>query len=351
MFNKDNTISISKNANSTRAQVIDGFVKGPAQPAARKQPASPPPQKSGTDRINKTPAHQLHKRTDKTHTLMRGSLKKPVAHLTSKIQKVTPGLSPQRAARAKSTAKHSQVKRFGYPGEGTNSGPQVVQGEVVPRNIHHHAAPVPKASSSAIALPSMVTSASHQKLERLLDEALTKANSHKQALRYQAARHFWQKPGFLGRRAGLKIGVCAVILLLLIGFVAWQKLPQFSVKVASNQANVDATVPSYSPEGYGFAGPASAQNSAVVIKYKNSGQASQSYDISQKESNMTSNSLAHTIIPPGSQVQTSQVGGNTIYVYGAKNDAAWVNNGVLHTISNNANLSTDEILKIVQGLN
>jgi hypothetical protein len=45
------------------------------------------------------------------------------------------------------------------------------------------------------------------------------------------------------------------------------------------------------------------------------------------------------------------VAGNTVYIYGARNDAAWVNNGVLYTIKDYAGLTSDQIIKIVQGLN
>lgn len=115
-------------------------------------------------------------------------------------------------------------------------------------------------------------------------------------------------------------------------------------------AHIDASVPTYVPVGFSLAAPASAQNDAVVISYKAVG-AGQSYDIAQKSSNLSSTSLAKTVVPQGSPVQTSQVGGNTVYIYGKENNAAWVNNGVLYKISDRAKLSSDEILKIVQGLN
>jgi hypothetical protein len=197
----------------------------------------------------------------------------------------------------------------------------------------------------------MVTSASHQKLERLLDQALTHADAHKQAMRYQAARHFWQRPGFLGKRKALKLGIVIIIILAAAGFAAWDKLPQVSIKLAGIRAHVSTSVPTYTPDGFSAAAPASVNNGAVVIKFKSETDSSKGYDVLEKQSNLPSASLSQTLVPPGAQVQTSQVGGNTVYIYGASNNAAWVNNGVLYTVKDYASLSSDQIIKIVQGLN
>jgi hypothetical protein len=278
---------------------------------------------------------------------MRGALKKPNGQLSNQIQHLTPGFNPEREVRAKTATKHSRVERFGIP---VPSQPkrQVVQGEVTPRHSGHVTAT--PATTSAVALPSMITSASHQKLERMLDEALTKADAHKKALRYQAARHFWQRPSFLGRRTGIKISLILVLAIAAAGFAAWQKLPQLSAKLAGVRAHITASVPTYKPEGYNLAAPVSTQDGGVIMKYK-SAIDNAGFDIAQKQSNMTSANLPQTVVPQGAQVQTSQVGGNTVYIYGQNNDAAWVNNGVLYTIKDHAKLSSDQIINIVKGLN
>jgi len=278
---------------------------------------------------------------------MRGALKKPAAQVGSHIQRLAPGYNPSREAHAKDVAKHSRVQRFGHPTPSNPSPQPVIKAKASPR--HSHAAVA--SSTTAVALPSMVTSASHQKLERMLDLALTRADAHKQALRYHAARHFWQRPGFLGRRTGIKLGLMAVLLIVAAGFVAWQKFPQLSIKLAASRAHISASVPSYKPEGYGLAAPAQAIDGKVLIKYKAVSDASQGYDIYQAPSDMTSTSLVNTLVPAGTQMQTSQVGGNTVYIYGPKNDAAWVNNGILYRLDDHANLSSDQIINIVKGLN
>jgi len=284
---------------------------------------------------------------------MRAALKKPA--VGSKVQHPASGMNPQREIRAKTTPKHAQVDRFGTPKPTTSSEFKtnrrpVLQGELVGPPQRQNDLPANPSASAAVALPSMVSSASHQKLERLLDAALTSADAHKQALRYQAARHFWQKPGFMGRRKFLKISFILLALLVIIGLAAWEKVPAVSIKLASVRVHLNASVPAYKPAGFSQS-PASAESGSVVIKYTSSANSSQGFDITQKQSNLASASLSQTLVPQGSQVQTSQVAGNTVYIYGAKNDAAWVNNGVLYTIKDYAGLTSDQIIKIVQGLN
>lgn len=277
---------------------------------------------------------------------MRSALKKPGSGAASRIQQLASGLSSGREQRAHKITKHQNVKRFGHPVSSAPAGP-VIKAEVFRRNPP---APAETPKTQAVALPSMTASASHQKLERMLDAALIQADAHKQAMRYDAARHFWQKPRFLGRHKGLKLSVAGLLLLGLVLGAAWQKFPQLSIRLASFRAHVGASVPAYSPEGYIVASPATVQSGAVVLKYKDQDSAS-SFEVSQQNSNMTSSSLAQTVVPKGAKVQTSHVDGNTVYIYGDKNDAAWVNNGKLYTIKDRSGLSSDQIIKIVQGLN
>lgn len=285
---------------------------------------------------------------------MRGALKKPSVNSAPRIEHATAGPDIQREFRAKKITRHTNVNRFGAPAHRppvSSESKQIVHGEVINhRPAHRQAVETAASQSAAVALPSMVTSASHQKLERLLDQALTQADSHKQALKYQAARHFWQRPGFLGKKPLLKVAVVLLIVLGAGGFVAWHKMPVLSVKVAGVRSHTKASLPAYKPTGYSLAGPAYVEGGAVILKYNTSNN-NRGFDLAQQQSNLTSSSLAQTVVSPGSPVQTSQVNGNTVYIYGPNNDASWVNNGILYTIKDHSKLSSDQIIKIVQGLN
>jgi hypothetical protein len=288
---------------------------------------------------------ELHNRTQKTRTLMRGGLMRPEAAHNGTVRSTHTRMSTQ--LRAKTTAKHSRVDHFGNPirSSAARTDVQAVSGEVVNRSQG-------SSVSTAVAapLPSMIASATHQKLERLLDEALAGADSHKEALRYQAARHFWQKRWFSGPGRWIAIGALSVVMLG-IGAYSWRNVPQLSVKTASMQAHVGATVPAYKPDGYRINGPAHAVLGAVVVKYVSASDQQKTYDITQQPTNYTSTMVSQNFIPKGAAVQTSTVNGNTVYIYGDTNDAAWVNNGVLYTIKNRSGLNSDQLFQIVSGLN
>lgn len=310
--------------------MVDGFVKDPSKPAA--------------DRKKVISSH-VHHRTEKARTLMRGGLKKPVMHQSPYVSHSS-SRSPEREIRAKTTTKHEHVKRFGIPTPQSRAHqPKVVSGELIskkPAGSTHKAAAAP--------LPSMVASASHQRLERMLDQALTHADTHMEAMRYQAARHFWQRRWWSGHRRWLGLGI--IFIALIAGLVfSWQKVPQLSVKAAGIRAHISPSVPTYVPNGYHMAGPAKAVSGTVDIRYASDSNTAKSYEIIEAQSNLTSMMVAQSVVPKGAPVQTSQVDGNTVYIFGHENDAAWVNNGILYTIKDHAGLSSDELIKIVQGLN
>lgn len=342
-------ISAIKTSNKKRNQVIDGFVRAPQKLAARKMVQNSEVKSAAERRQIKSA--EFHKQAEKAHTLMRDGLKKPVNDTPSSFARLSSSPRIERELRAKLTPKHLGVNRFGghlrpaKPQNIADANKHTVSGEIINRRSHSQA----KASQATAApLPSMIASASHQKLERLLDEALFQADAHKQALRYHAAKHFWQRRWFSGPKRWLFIA--AVFFVFIGGIIAaWQKIPQVSMRVAGIRAHLTPVVPSYIPDGYSMAGPAKAASGAVMVNYQSSG--GSGYTINQAQSNLTSTSLAQSVIPKGASVQTSQVEGNTVYIYGNDNDAAWVNNGVLYTIKDHADLSSDELIKIVQGLN
>jgi hypothetical protein len=340
-------INTVKKASQKSSQVIDGFIKRPQQLSAKT---------SGRHTTSRTAARkvksaELHARAQKAQTLMRGGLKNPAERFQSRLQHLTSEPRPETQLRAKTTSKHAQVKRFGNPlasnrfRQPAKISEEALSGEVVNRGTSRSNSAMPATAP----MPSMIASASHQKLERLLDEALTQADAHKEALRYQAARHFWQRRWFSGPKRWIL--VAAVLLLASGGAIyAWQTVPQLSVKVAGIRAHLTPVVPSYKPDGY-RASPAKSISGAVAISYQSTADPAQQYQITQSQSNLTSTSVAQSVVPKGAAVQTSQVQGNTVYIYGSHNDAAWVNNGVLYTISDKANLSSDQLIKIVQSLN
>jgi hypothetical protein len=312
--------------------MVDGFIKDSSKTNPHRK---------------KVVSSHVHRRTQKAKTLMRSGLKKPIA-ASGQFVKHPPGFRPEREMRAKATPKHNRVDHFGMPTPRQKTAPTAaVSGELMPAKagagqVYH--------PSSTAPLPSIVTCSSHLSLERLLDQALTHADTHREAIRYQAARHFWHRRWLGGNRKWLVLA--GVLIAVLAGLlISWQKVPALSVKMAGFRAHVKSAVPVYIPDGFHLAGPAKATSGTVNISYVSNTSIDRYYDIVQAQSNLTSQSVEQNVVPKGATVQTSQVDGNTVYIYGRDNDAAWVNNGVLYTINDHANLSSDELIKIVQGLN
>lgn len=328
-------ISAIRSGSYKTSRVIDGFVSGPL-----KSDAKPTPKRG---QVKST---HVHKGAQRPRTLMRGGLKKPSTTPKPDIQNHISRPKMTTQLRAKTVTMHQKVNRFGDP---IKARAQAVSAKAISGELVSRGSAVTDSAVKA-PLPSTVTSVSHQKLERLLDEALAKADAHKEALRYQAARHFWHRRLLVGPRKWAALAVTAVIVVAGL-FMAWQNVPQLSVKVASMKAHVTAAVPSYKPDGFVVASPAQAVSGGVSLKYKSAADDTRTYEIHQKPSRLTSTLVSQNVVPKGAPVQTSQVNGNMVYIYGPDNDAAWVNNGVLYTIKDKADLSSDQLIKIVAGLN
>jgi hypothetical protein len=355
--------------------VMDGFVKGSSgsgssQPKIHKitEASNLLLPKAASTSI-RSAAQGMHLRAQRSQTLMRTAVKKPTnaiakaantqfkqTNFKSRINNV----DRPRFDRASVINKNNKVRRFGH---GVN--PAVIQAKQAP--VHQpnqkavtgevvstktNTAPAAKSSSTSLIhkpLPSMITSASHQQLERLLDEALTRSNSHKRSRHSQVAKQNLLHK-IIDAPRWLSVGTAVVVLSLIVGFIAMNKVPHVAVRVAAAKAHVSASLPGYLPSGFGFAGPVSYGSGNVSINFKANDGSNRQFTLSQTSSKMSSKSLEDKVIPANTQVQTSVVNGTTVYIYGQNNDAAWVNNGTQYTIKDSAKLNSDQLLKIANSL-
>ncbi|MBC7764529.1 hypothetical protein H7Y29_02345 [Microbacteriaceae bacterium] len=138
--------------------------------------------------------------------------------------------------------------------------------------------------------------------------------------------------------------------LLLVGaYFTYLSMPSLSTRVAAAQAGINASYPNYKPTGYSLNGPVAFDQGSVSMKFAaNAGP--QSYTLSQTRSGWDSSAVLSNYVEPktGNQYSTSTTNGLTIYTYG--NKAAWVNAGILYTISGDAPLSSDQIQRIATSL-
>jgi len=313
--------------------MIDGFVVASHQQVkkAKTVPARAVPK-----------AEVLHKKAQRSTTLMRKAVKKPAAETHQKAESQAPRhhTPTGRHSRAKAVARHAQVNRFGFLPSRSQAKPRDTEPGVrinAKASYRDSAIAAPRA-------PSMVTSVSHKKLEQMLDEALLRADAHKNMMNGHSRRSkiFRFVPKWLSF-------TLAVIVIIAVAFwLLWQNLPSVAVHVAAARAHVNAVMPAYTPAGYDFAGRLQYDEGSVTMQFKD--KSNKSFDLTQKASDVNSAAIPDAYLHSDDSVQTSMIGGTTVYIHGDKNDATWVNHGVLYNLKNSAGLPTDQVLKIVQGL-
>jgi hypothetical protein len=147
-----------------------------------------------------------------------------------------------------------------------------------------------------------------------------------------------------GQRA-LRITTAGTAVLLLASYLTYLNMPALSTRIAALQSGINATYPTYTPSGYKLAEPVAYKNGMIAVKFTaNAGP--QEYNITEERSTWDSTAVRENYIQPqvGDKYVTTQANGLTIYTYGQ--NAAWVNGGILYTISGNAPLSSDQVQRI-----
>ncbi len=147
----------------------------------------------------------------------------------------------------------------------------------------------------------------------------------------------------------LSIASASLALLLLGGYFTYINMPSLSVRVAASQAGVAANYPEYRPDGYSLGGPVAYSQGQVTLKFAaNAGP--QGYTLTQAKSNWDSSAVLDNYVreKAGNNYVAYNERGLTIYTFSG--NAAWVNGGVLYTISGNAPLSTDQIRRIATSI-
>jgi hypothetical protein len=175
-------------------------------------------------------------------------------------------------------------------------------------------------------------------------EAITQAMNNAPKRNSQKAP---KQQGKMGRMASF--GSIAIALILLGGYFAYINMPNLSVRVAAAQAGVNASYPEYRPDGYSLSGAVAYTEGQVNMKFA-SNTGPQNFTIQQSKSTWDSSAVLNNYIEKkaGDNYITYNERGLTIYTYGS--NAAWVNKGVLYTITGDAPLSSDQIRRIATSM-
>ena len=288
--------------------------------------------------VSKAESHHakaLHSRTKRSTTLNRRYVKRSGQPEEAKKTESTPA-SVESTPQAKPVVHHvppkpapvakPQIKKFAPQ---TPHRGKVIDGigpVVHPMVQSVHTAQQQKAPAKRVHKPSDVIKA------EAVNEAMQAAPSHNRK------QHKTKKTG--GRKASFAAAGIAV--LLLGGYFTYLNMPNLSVRVAAARAGIDASYPSYHPNGYSLAGPVAYESGKVEIKYAANG-SPQSFLLAQQTSGWDSDTVLEEYVKPkaGDNYAVTSEGGLTIYTWNS--DAAWVSGGILYTVSGDSNISPDQI--------
>jgi hypothetical protein len=136
----------------------------------------------------------------------------------------------------------------------------------------------------------------------------------------------------------------------LIGFAIYQAVPFAQVKLASNRAGFNASLPDYAPNGYGLKSNLQSNPGVVTMTYGSESE-NKDYEIIQTPSKWNSDSLLNNyVLPYSSDYEKIDKNGQTVYLYNSKNSATWLDNGIWYRLDGANNFSNDQLIRIVQGL-
>jgi hypothetical protein len=216
------------------------------------------------------------------------------------------------------------------------------------------ASTTPVKISSAAHTPDIIAATHHKSAARKhTPEALSSRELKDHLIKQQVdhapakANHKAHKPKKAPLRVSSVMAACLGIMVL-GGYLSYINMPNLSVRVAASQAGIDAEYPGYTPSGYRFDGPVAYSNGQVLLSFDATG-GTTNYKINQQRSTWDSQAvLDNYVVAQTEEYDVNDTQGLTVYTYG--NNAAWVNKGVLYTISGDAPLRTEQVLKIATSL-
>lgn len=289
-------------------------------------------------------AKQAHRVTQKSSTLRRDVLKKPVA-------KAQVG-SARRKPVVGHVARSEAIQRFAPHPQPLKTGiakKPTVRLDITPVKSKPVAHPI-VAQKQALVSKAPAQKAQPQLSSRALKEQLIAERLAKVDVTPTQAKAPKVRSGLFSKQPRLAgIITASFAIMVLGGYLTYLNMPGLSVRVAAAQADVAAGFPDYHPDGYRFNGPVAYAPGQVAINFKSNG-GTTGYTLTEQKSTWDSQAVYDNIVAKAaddSYVTNSQQG-LTIYTF--KGDAAWVNKGILYTVHGDAPLSNEQLLRIAGSL-
>jgi hypothetical protein len=282
------------------------------------------------------PSHAVHQAAQKSQTLNRRIVHKAPAHQVVNQKR--------RIASRPDIIRSNDIKKFAPHPAGIS--PVAVKAAAIDTPLKPHQPHPMAVKAQTHVAAKQQPQVAHLKPSQVLkneaiSEALDKAPAHT-----SRAQEKPRKTKKTSRH--LSIVSASFALLLLGGYFTYLNMPSLSVRVAAAQAGISASYPSYRPAGYSLAGPVAYTDGEVSMKFA-SNAGPQSYNISQKKMNWDSSAVEQDVNQKTSgSYSTSTTSGLTIYLY--DNNASWVNDGILYSLTGDAPLSSEQIDRIATSM-
>lgn len=281
-------------------------------------------------------AKSAHRVTQKSTTLRRDVLKKPApVQVGAARRQIQPGQVAKSPAISKFAPHPQPIQQSKAATSPVAKSPDSKPHSIV---AHKHASVTKKDESSKPVLSSRALK------EHLISERLANVETTSK----KPVKH--RKQSLLSRQPrALTVGAASLAIMILGGYFTYLNMPGLSVRVAAAQAGVSASFPDYNPDGYRFDGPVAYAPGQVAIDFVANGGTGK-YTVTEQKSSWDSQAVYDNVVAraAGDAYVTNSQQGLTIYTF--KGEAAWVNKGVLYTISGDAPLSNEQLLKIAASL-
>ncbi len=316
---------------------------------ATHKPEAKKPTRTALDITRPATAKHVHKTAERSKTLMRHAVKKPSATPVPEprqtaVQAMSDVTKPavkaavnavatlhhhfdservERAQKIKRSSLVSKFSDFSSPASGHAAHKKVQPLAVQPAPAHAPAAPPHSPSST------------------MLENGLKSAQSHTQ--------HHKAKKTKSRRSKLVRAGAGGMAVLLMSVFIAYQNVPNMSVRYAAAKAGVSARLPGYSPSGFALDRKIEYTPGKITIQFASNSD-DRHFTITQRSSNWNSDTLMSNYVATASdQVHMLEDKGRTIYLYGDSN-ATWVNGGIWYEIDGNSQLTSNQLIRIASSM-
>ncbi len=276
---------------------------------------------------HQAPSNAVHQQPQRSQTLHRAALKRPaIGRPTQPIHHKSPVIS-----------------RFGPDFTATTIEPSIpTHTESTKPAAHPLVTKMLRKNDTSTQPTGAPTRSSKELKELLIKERLAEVETAEQKQKKERPHLFQRRPKLT------TVLTSSLAILLLGGYLTFINLPNISMRVAATRAGITANFPSYKPDGYSFQGPITYAPGEVSINFK-SNTNTNGFTLKQKSSHWDSQAVLDNYVNKQTEnYLTYQEQGLTIFSF--DNKAAWVNGGLLYSVEGNAQLSSEQILRLATSL-